>query len=587
EDEIEQTEEELAKKKSTLSSIEAKIKEISGSNYSLSQKINLINAEITKLKNNIDNTEASLNAKIKEIEEKQLLLEKKKNSIDELSTDLYIQSRNKVSSFFLTRSGWENFVEGLFVRTRTISMLKDEVEKINGEFVTLAESKENLESQKAELETQKSDLDKSYKLLADEKAKLQKELNAQYSTKGAVSASIAELNAQLSSMQKTLIALRTGGTVVNPDSIPSGNDLGSLKYFNSNAPSGYFGVFSFGAYTHRNGMSQWGAKARAEGGQSYIQILNAYYPGKLITTGQVNIGGTVQNIMTNIKTTTYGTLNFEDDYLLRLNEVPDYWAPSKTGNPTLYNKILQVFMAQAISARTYAVNYTANGVNKICTTESCQVVGTTKKTGAWAEAVAATRGMILTDSSKRVFSAQYAAVHGGWGNNVLWDTTDRSGTGDWMAKAWESISGVSWFYKAWYRTGYTSGTTVNSESCYRTPWLSQAEMADIINCYMLWKKIDLKGTPDISKIYPIKDSCHASGAYTHSQVKGFINNPVTSITSVITSSSNGTTNSVTFTTNRGVMVLNGTDFKYMYNLRAPGYLRIQQNGFVHINVQMK
>jgi peptidoglycan hydrolase-like amidase len=589
ENEIEQKKEELAKKKSVLSSIEAKIKEISGSNYSLSQKINLINGEITKLKNNIDSTEKNLNAKIREIEEKQRVLEQKKLSIDTLSTDLYMQSRNKMSSFFFTRSGWNDFVEGLFVRTRTISILRDEVEKINGEFVTLAENKEDLEQQKIELETQKKDLEESYKLLAAEKAKLQRELNAQKATKGAVNASINQLNAQLSSMQKALIALRTGGTVVNPGSIPSGNDLGSLKYFNSSAPSGYFGVFTFGAYTHRNGMSQWGAKARALAGQSYTQILSAYYPGKIITTGKVNIGGVVRSIAAEITTTTYGPLDFEDDYLLRLNEVPDYWAPSKSENPELYNKILQVFKAQAIAARTFAINYTSNGNvnNPICTNENCQVVGKTKKTGAWAEAVSLTRGMILTDSAKRPFSAQYAAVHGGWGNNVKWDTTDRTGIGDWASRAWESKSGVSWFYKVWYRKGYTSGTSVNADSCYRKPWLSQAEMADILNCYMLWKGIDLKGAPDISKIYPIKDSCHSSGAYTHNQVKSFINNPVTSISSVATSSSNGTTNSITFNTNRGVMVINGTDFKYMYNLRAPGYLRIQQNGFVHINVQMK
>ena len=101
ENQINQTNEELAKKKGILSDIEKKIAEISGSNYSLSQKINLINDEINKLKKSIDSTEADLNKKIAEIEEKQVLLEKKKESIDTFSSDLYIQSRYRMSQFFL------------------------------------------------------------------------------------------------------------------------------------------------------------------------------------------------------------------------------------------------------------------------------------------------------------------------------------------------------------------------------------------------------------------------------------------------------------------------------------------------------
>ena len=201
ENQINQTNEELAKKKGILSDIEKKIAEISGSNYSLSQKINLINDEINKLKKSIDSTEADLNKKIAEIEEKQVLLEKKKESIDTFSSDLYIQSRYRMSQFFLSRDSWDGFVEGLFVKKRAITVLRDEVEKINGEFISLAESREALEKQKTELEEQKGDLDKSYALLAAEKAKLQKELNAQIASKTSVSSQINKLTSQLSNLQ--------------------------------------------------------------------------------------------------------------------------------------------------------------------------------------------------------------------------------------------------------------------------------------------------------------------------------------------------------------------------------------------------
>ena len=66
------------------------------------------------------------------------------------------------------------------------------------------------------------------------------------------------------------------------------------------------------------------------------------------------------------------------------------------------------------------------------------------KTGAWKTAVEQTRGQILVNDSGALVSTQYAAVHGGWVNNVGWDT--RSGGGsNWFNDAWEKISGVSWF----------------------------------------------------------------------------------------------------------------------------------------------
>ncbi|MDD2270427.1 MAG: hypothetical protein PHG60_02520, partial [Candidatus Dojkabacteria bacterium] len=49
EKDIEQTEEEIKKNESNLRSIEARIKEISNSNYSVSQKINLLSAEVEEI----------------------------------------------------------------------------------------------------------------------------------------------------------------------------------------------------------------------------------------------------------------------------------------------------------------------------------------------------------------------------------------------------------------------------------------------------------------------------------------------------------------------------------------------------------
>lgn len=565
---INQKEEELNKQKSYLSEIEKRIKEISGSNYSLTEKVNLLNVEITKLQTEIDKRNTEIEEKLRIIAEKEALLQKKKESLDLVSSQLYMKSRYNEGQLFFSFSNLEEMLQTIFVKKSAIDILKEDIEEITGEFVNLVELKESLEKEKQDLDTQKQDLDKSYQLVLAEKKKVQAELNAQVATKGSVTRKINGLTAELSDLQYQLIVTRQGGTYVNPDSVPSNADYNSsLAGFMANAPSGSFGVFSIGAYTHRNGMSQWGARARANAGQNYEQILMAYYPGRAFRTNTVVISGVSENIMTNISTTTYGTLNFEDDYLLRLNEVPESWP-------------MEVLKAQAIAARTYAINYTQNGRKSICTTESCQVVGAGQKTGAWKTAVQATRGMILTDSAGSPFSTQYAAVHGGWSNTAGWDTTDKTGNGDWMSRAWDRLSGVSWFYKMWYRTGYSE----SSSTCGRTSWLSQAEMSDIINAYQVW----VAHNRSDSRILPIFDACHSSGnPYTHIELRGLASRPVTSISSVIVSSSNGTTSSVSFYTNAGTFIIPANDFKTIYNLRAPGYLRIPQTGFIHINVHKK
>lgn len=565
---INQKEEELNKQKSYLSEIEKRIKEISGSNYSLTEKVNLLNVEITKLQTEIDKRNTEIEEKLRIIAEKEALLQKKKESLDLVSSQLYMKSRYNEGQLFFSFSNLEEMLQTIFVKKSAIDILKEDIEEITGEFVNLVELKESLEKEKQDLDTQKQDLDKSYQLVLAEKKKVQAELNAQVATKGSVTRKINGLTAELSDLQYQLIVTRQGGTYVNPDSVPSNADYNSsLAGFMANAPSGSFGVFSIGAYTHRNGMSQWGARARANAGQNYEQILMAYYPGRAFRTNTVVIGGVSENIMTNISTTTYGTLNFEDDYLLRLNEVPESWP-------------MEVLKAQAIAARTYAINYTQNGRKSICTTESCQVVGAGQKTGAWKTAVQATRGMILTDGAGSPFSTQYAAVHGGWSNTAGWDTTDKTGNGDWMSRAWDRLSGVSWFYKMWYRTGYSE----SSSTCGRTSWLSQAEMSDIINAYQVW----VAHNRSDSRILPIFDACHSSGnPYTHAELRSLASRPVTSISSVIVSSSNGTTSSVSFYTNAGTFIIPANDFKTIYNLRAPGYLRIPQTGFIHINVHKK
>jgi hypothetical protein len=479
-------------------------------------------------------------------------------------------SRASLVEIILSSSGISDLVKRLGVQKYGLSATIGNLRQTQEELAVVAATFNDLSEYLVELDEEIIRLDEERVKLESAKAWYEMMIALENSKQDTLLSDISKLTAQ----QQTLIAARSGGSNVNLNSVPSSGDpYASLAGFRENAPSGYFGVFSLGAYTHRNGMSQWGARARADAGQSYNAILSAYYPGKALQTGTVKISGVSENIMTSISVSGKGTFDFESYYLLGIYEMPESW-------PT------EVLKAQAIAARTYAIAYTSNGRNSICYDEHCQVFHTPLKSGAWKQAVEATEGMVLVNSDGSPASTQYAAVHGGWGNHVGWDTTDGSGSGDWMARAWDSLSGVSWFYKSWYRETYSD----SSSSCGRYPWLSQAEMSDLINMYLVIKEIDLRKTPDTSRFLPVTlATCPISGVsgnpYSLAEMKSLLNTPVTSVSYATASLSSGYTGSVTFGTNRGAITITGSDFKMIYSIRSPGYLRIPQSGFAHFNIE--
>ena len=580
EKEIEESNRAISEKESILGNIEKRIAEIKGGNQTLSQKIQLMTDEINKVKDTISQKEIEIETKGKEIESKQEQLNIRKETLDLVSAELYMETRNRVSTFFL--SDWSDLVRNFYLKRNIVSDLRHQVEMISGEFSSLAEAKELLDSEKSLLDTQKKELDDSLGILATEKAKLQAELSKQYAQKGSLSSEITDLTKKVSQLQAALIAARGAGTI----SSGGGTDTSAPP-----APAGYFGVYSIGAYTHRNGMSQWGAKARAEAGQTSAQILSFYYPGGRISQGSVNVGFGVEPLTTNISVDGADPISFEDYYLLGIQEMPEYFG-------------LEALKAQAIAARTYAVRYTQNGRKSICKTQECQVFGTPLKTGAWKTAVEQTRGQILVDSGNTPILTQYAAVHGAWVNNVGWDTQSGGGN-NWFNDAWEKISGVNWFYRSWYREGYDYRTppTSGGETCGHSPYLSPSEMAIILNAYLIKNDIGLKSTPDKSRLLPSDyGKCPSyvrpyarpdygrtdKVPYSLSELQGLLSNPVTSISFVYASFANGQTTNVYFQTNRGLISMSGSAFKDIYNQMAPGHMRIQQqSSYAFFNIEKK
>ncbi|MCA9373519.1 SpoIID/LytB domain-containing protein, partial [Candidatus Woesebacteria bacterium] len=198
------------------------------------------------------------------------------------------------------------------------------------------------------------------------------------------------------------------------------DDFNASIAFKAQAPGNSFAVFSFGAYTHRNGMSQYGAQARAKEGQSVEEILKAYYPDATLKKDYAEMGS--------ISVEGLGSIPFEDQYLQGIYEMPASWH-------------INALKAQAIAARTFAIKYTDNGARSICTTESCQVFKNSKKGGDWETAVNETKGWVLVDGGGNPVSTQYASTHGGYSNTSGWDTTDKSNSGDWSNRAWENKAG--------------------------------------------------------------------------------------------------------------------------------------------------
>lgn len=422
------------------------------------------------------------------------------------------------------------------------------VQEIGG----LEEDKKRLELQKTQLAKLQAEIDKQNDFFEGEVAKAkayQKDLSGK----------IAALSAQ----QQAILAARSGSFITGVGSVPIGSDYdASIAGFEANAPGGSFAVFSFGAYTHRKGMSQYGAKARAES-QDYETILEAYYGKRPVNK---DTGGS-------IKVSGYGDMDFETTYLYGIAEMPSDWPEA-------------ALKAQAVAARTYAYRYKKDGLT-ICTTEACQVFSKSKSDNVperWKNAVNDTRGKILED-----VITYYSSTTGGYLSTTGWDTTDKSGGGDWTTRAWESKAGSPWFYKAWYRSSYRN----DSDSCGRKPWLNQEEMADIINAWLVLKKGEGNGI-DTGRVLPVTiNSCHVGGQggdpYSMSDLRSKISNAVTSISGdpVVTHDSSGSTTNVRFSTNRGELNISGAEFKEVFNTRAPGYISIPQKGFAFFNIEKK
>jgi peptidoglycan hydrolase CwlO-like protein len=438
---------------------------------------------------------------------------------------------------FLSSDASEAFREINF-RQKAADEDRRTMEAYAEDLFALKQDKEELEKNKTSLAAAQRQVDERAKFLEGEVEKVEAYL------------------ATLTSKQQAILAAKSGAFIVSVGDSELADDYNaSIRGFREAAPSGSFAAFSFGAYTHRKGMSQYGARGRANSGKNYKEILQVYYgkqPVNKDTNGTINVSG-------------YSPMDFETTYLWGIAEMPSSWHP-------------EALKAQAVAARTYAYRYKQQG-STICATESCQVFSKSKSdklagdpNHSWRKAVEETKGQVLED-----VVTFYSSTAGGYLTTMGWDTTDGSGGTNFLDKAYDKIGGSPWVYKSWYTKGYSP----NSDKCGRSnPWLNGTEFADIVNAALV-----LKNTDD-DRITPITTSCWGGNPYSHEELRNVAAKygGISSATSVYVTQGGGTTNEVVV---NGNIRLSGTEFKQAFNLRAPGYLMIPQKGFAFFNVEKK
>ncbi len=563
-DELDDTTTQLEKKQRSYQSTSQKLSNIrtqKDSVYkqlaSLSSNLNTTQADIAKLENEINELEKQLDVINKNLtDRKGSLAEKialrnlvvrnysKKGVLNDL--EMFFTT---VDSVNLSGFGYSTLAYA-FEKNYTIETIKL-IEGLNSEI-------DSFEKDKAEAEALKTDLDNSQENLLALKNKLEREKNSaqgQFSDlqkkETSYIADLAKLQDDINNLtakQQELLDAKSGA---------GSSSVGDYEAAQASLPSpGFspaFAALSYGAYTHYNGMSQYGAKGRADDGQDYEKILKFYY--KVGLTDMPNKDKD-QKIKVKYDNGSTEEMSFQK-YLWGLAEMPSDWPED-------------ALKAQAVAGRTYAYGYAKQG-KAICTTESCQAFLKSKSNNPptkWKSAVDSTTGKILKDAT----TSQYSSTTGGYINNVGWDSK-----GSWPGGAYEKRANSPWFFKAWYTKSYSP----SSDKCGRSsPWLKESEMADILNALVVWEN---GSKDDRNRISPITTNCWGGNPFSIDGMASKADDYGTKYSKVsdvfVDITDNGKTTKVKFSTDQGSLTVDGDKFKTVFNLRAPGYISLKSRLF--------
>lgn len=537
--------EEIADISKQIADLENAIAPLKKESTGLQSKINLAKSQINTMTRQLTDLDKKIIDKESDLEvQKTLLSERIRRYYKDTKkySPLVIFLSSNQSSSLLHQYTWYQAI---------INQDKNVISQVSTDISNLTNNKAKLETEKLKLANLKKDLENRFGFLANEIKKAE------------------TYKAELSAKQQQLISEKTAMFNTSVGEVSSSDDPASRADYNPGF-SPAFALFSFGA-PHRKGMSQYGAFGRAKSGQNYEAILKAYYGD--IKIEKIDTGGSIK--------TDQGTLPFEDNYLVGIAEMPSKWGDEGG---------FEALKAQAIAARTYALNSTNNLSGSICTTEACQVYSKTRlnSPGTWKRAVEETKGMVIkSNKTGKIFSTMYASTSGGatlgytsqdHTTPSVWDTTCGNQS-CWPGNAYEKTSASPWFYKGWYKTR-------NNNAYGRAhPWLTNDEFTDIVNAVLYFSKTG--DSTHLSQNQNCIGSCDPN-SWSREELRrqvGDKGGPVSSVNSVtVDYSTSGVTKSVRFSTDKGDLTFSASEFKTVFNLRSPGAIVIKSDLF---NIEKK
>lgn len=529
---------------SCINSYNQTLEAISKANSNNRQELEGLKNQVIRLKNQLIALDKQLVKLGQDVFEREVKMGVRKELFYEKVRSDYVRKREMplLKVMFASQTA-KDFFRNVAYREKLAKGDQEVIANVGQEIADLNAQSSILNAQKKNLAGLRTRVDKQAEFLAGEVAKADRYVS-----------DLAGKVAALTARQQEILAERSGSFIADVGDSELADDYNaSIKGFRESAPTGSFAAFAFGAYTHRKGMSQYGARGRVAKGQNYHDILKAYY-GKDVT--KVDTGGT-------IKVAGFGNLDFEGKYLLGIAEMPSSWPK-------------EALKAQAVAARTYAYRYKIGG-QTICTDEGCQVFRRSKADNPpseWRQAVEETRGEIIEG-----VVTYYSSTAGGYLTTMGWDTTDGSGGGNFFDKMYEKIGGSPWAYKAWYTKGYSP----DSDKCGRSnPWLSNEEFADLVNAALVVRS---GNGGETGRVTP-NSSCWGGNPYSRSELQQVAAKygGVGRVDSVVVHQGNGSTNEVII---NGSINISGNDFRKGFNLRASGRMSIPQNGFAFFNIEKK
>lgn len=496
-----------------------------------------LQASLNDIKNRIALTEKNIKKKEQEVADGEKILTTQQEILNKKVRNYYKNSAEYGAYFFQLFLGGnlDDSLREFGYQKKVVDSDKNTIVKIVLYITDLEKKKKELESEKMRLAKIKEETDRQAEFLSGEITKAK-------AYQGELSSQIAVLSVR----QKQLIAQRLASLNIPRSAGTSARGCTDDR----NIDPGFsprLAFFTYGA-PHRNGMNQYGAWGRAKKGQNEEQILSEYYPGLSLKKDYD------QNIQI---TTTTGWSGSIEDYVKRIYEVPDSWTDNNSS----------VLKAQAMAARTYALNVTGNGGKPICTSEQCQVFKPDPKGGNWEQAVEATKGWVLMDGGSPGFT-QYASTHGGYILNLGKFDGEGGNPGNFNELNERSYDKESpWFYCDWgARSQYA-----------KTAWLKPEEVADIVNVILLAKKDTGTG----EHLYQT-DKPHPFGGeiWNEERVRQELSSrqvtPLTSVSNISVSADfgSGKTTSISISGSAGSIDIDAAEFKDWFNLRAPANIQI-------------